>query len=484
MDATSQNSTFLLAGLISGQGAGLSVGSAPQAFDNSAEFGGASFLTSLDQSNQALQFEPESPVMALDMDGLLQAINDLLAGQAATTGTKLPQLEGQEFAAEMTNEDLLSVISQLEGEGVEELVSQLASMLQVQAGVAESKLSAQPSKQQVDEVFAQIRQLFQNTASAQSLLRQHPEKSMTAEALLQQSQANLVNTEVVDQQAEQTKFAERRMAERLNSILPQPAQTVEAANIGENLKQSFIDPELVSTAARQRLESSDSFSNTQMTRDSVNNAVLSQSPILIDRMAAAVSNERQISADLSNWKDPDSSQNPVPMLDLGKGVSGGSRPAAAVMPAIIQTPLTAPQWQSEFSDKVMMMSRVAAGQGQNQVAEIRLNPAHLGPIEVRVSMKDDQASITFSAQHGVVRDAIESSLPRLREMFSNSGIMLADANVSEHSLQNRQQQNQQSGSNSQYGHAEAGSPLNEQNEFISQINLSAMSSSGSLDLYA
>jgi len=484
MDAASQNSTFLLAGLISGQGAGLSVGGVSQATDNSTEFGGASFLASLDQSNQALQFEPESPVMALDMDGLLEALNQLLAGQAATTGTGLPLLEGQEFAADMSNEDLLSVISQLQGEGVEELVTQLASMLQVQAGATESIVSAQPSKQQVDEVFAQIRQLLENTVSSQTSLRQQPEKSMTSEALLQQSQTIVLNSEVVDQSAEQSKLAERRLVERLNAILPQPAQAVEAANVGENLKQSFTGPELASAVARQAQESSDSFSNMQMTRDSFNNAVLSQSPILIDRMAAAMANERQISADLSNWKESDSSQTPVPILDPGKTVSGGSRSAAAAMPTIIQTPLTAPQWQSEFSDKVMMMSRVAATQGQNQVAEIRLNPAHLGPIEVRVSMKDDLASITFSAQHGVVRDAIESSLPRLREMFNNSGIMLADANVSEHSLQNRQQQNQQSDSNAQYGHAEEGLGLNEQNEFISQINLSAMSSPDSLDLYA
>ena len=49
-----------------------------------------------------------------------------------------------------------------------------------------------------------------------------------------------------------------------------------------------------------------------------------------------------------------------------------------------------------------------------QHAEIRLNPAELGPLEVRVAVNRDETSILFTSQHMAVRDAVEAALPRLR----------------------------------------------------------------------
>jgi len=435
----------------------MSIAGASQPIDNPAEFSGPSFLDSLGLSSQALLPNTETSVAALDGGGLL-------SGQTAKMGAGLTLPDGQKRAADMSNEDLFSVISQLQGEGAEALASQLAAMLRGQAGTAESKLSAQLSKQQMDEVFAQIRQLSEITtpSGASSLLLQ----------------TTVVNTAVADPLGGQSKFAERRLVERLNAILPQQAPLAEAANVGGNLRQSFAAAEL----ARQVTGGNDTLPNTVTVRDSAGTAALTQASVLFDRMAA-MSNERQLSADLSNGMTSDPDQNPASTLPFGKAsnllASSGSRPASYV----IQAPLLAPQWQTEFSGKVMLLSSTV-GQGQNQVAEIRLNPAHMGPIEVRVVMKDDQALITFSAQNGAVRDAIESSLPRLREMFSSSGAMLADASVSEHSLSDRQQQNRQSDSEAGYGRTDAGLPMNDQAEFISQINLSAMSPPGSLDLYA
>jgi len=65
-----------------------------------------------------------------------------------------------------------------------------------------------------------------------------------------------------------------------------------------------------------------------------------------------------------------------------------------------------------------------------QSAEIRLNPADLGPIRVQVSVDDDMARVVFTAQHAVARDAIEQSLPRLRDMLSDNGLSLSSSNVS------------------------------------------------------
>ncbi len=70
-----------------------------------------------------------------------------------------------------------------------------------------------------------------------------------------------------------------------------------------------------------------------------------------------------------------------------------------------------------------------AGQNQLQNLHIKLNPANLGSLEVQISMDTDTTSIVFASQHAVVREAVEGAIPRLREMFSNSGINLGDVNV-------------------------------------------------------
>jgi flagellar hook-length control protein FliK len=73
----------------------------------------------------------------------------------------------------------------------------------------------------------------------------------------------------------------------------------------------------------------------------------------------------------------------------------------------------------------------AVNQGM-PAAELHLSPPDLGPMSVRISMDQDQASIAFSSSHAMVREAIEAALPRLRDMLGNQGITLADVNVSQH----------------------------------------------------
>ncbi len=67
-------------------------------------------------------------------------------------------------------------------------------------------------------------------------------------------------------------------------------------------------------------------------------------------------------------------------------------------------------------------------------AEFRLNPANLGPLEVRIDMDNDQVNVAFSSRHADVRDAVEQALPKLREMFEDKGLNLSDADVSQHSF--------------------------------------------------
>lgn len=96
------------------------------------------------------------------------------------------------------------------------------------------------------------------------------------------------------------------------------------------------------------------------------------------------------------------------------------------------------EWGNALGDKVTWM----ATQG-TQVAELQLNPPNLGPLEVRLTVTaDQQANVVFVSHQPAVREAIETALPRLREMLADSGIMLGNSMVGAESFQQQQQQAQ------------------------------------------
>lgn len=88
-----------------------------------------------------------------------------------------------------------------------------------------------------------------------------------------------------------------------------------------------------------------------------------------------------------------------------------------------------PGWGDVFADRVSFAVRQSL-----QEAEIRLNPPQLGQVDVRIVMHNDQASLMFSSPHGAVRDAIEASVARLRDMLAESGFSLVNVDVSDKSL--------------------------------------------------
>ena len=65
-----------------------------------------------------------------------------------------------------------------------------------------------------------------------------------------------------------------------------------------------------------------------------------------------------------------------------------------------------------------------------QTATLRLQPEHLGPVEVKISVDENgSAQVLFSAHHAQTRDALETAMPRLREMFADQGLSLTHTNV-------------------------------------------------------
>ncbi|MDD5241200.1 MAG: flagellar hook-length control protein FliK [Sulfuricella sp.] len=92
------------------------------------------------------------------------------------------------------------------------------------------------------------------------------------------------------------------------------------------------------------------------------------------------------------------------------------------------------EWGGAVGEKVLWMANQS-----HQVAELHLNPPNLGPLEVRLTINNDQASAMFVSSHAAVRESIEAALPRLREMLADNGITLGNTTVGSESFSQQQQ---------------------------------------------
>ena len=98
-------------------------------------------------------------------------------------------------------------------------------------------------------------------------------------------------------------------------------------------------------------------------------------------------------------------------------------------------------WTEEVVNRVMYLSSVNL-----KSAEIQLQPAELGRLDIRVNMvPDQQTQVTFMSAHVGVREALEGQVHRLRDMFHQQGMGQVDVNVSDQSRswQGGQEQAQQ-----------------------------------------
>ncbi|MCX7081431.1 MAG: flagellar hook-length control protein FliK [Pseudomonas sp.] len=100
-------------------------------------------------------------------------------------------------------------------------------------------------------------------------------------------------------------------------------------------------------------------------------------------------------------------------------------------------------WTEEVVNRVMYLSSANL-----KSADIQLQPAELGRLDIRVNMAaDQQTQVTFMSGHAVVREALEGQMHRLRDMFAEQGMGQVDVNVSDQSRGWQGQQQAQQGQN-------------------------------------
>ncbi|KQV16978.1 flagellar hook-length control protein [Pseudomonas sp. Root329] len=86
-------------------------------------------------------------------------------------------------------------------------------------------------------------------------------------------------------------------------------------------------------------------------------------------------------------------------------------------------------WTEEVVNRVMYLSSANL-----KAADIQLQPAELGRLDIRVNMvPDQQTQVTFMSAHPSVREALDGQMHRLRDMFAQQGMGQVDVNVSDQS---------------------------------------------------
>lgn len=115
-----------------------------------------------------------------------------------------------------------------------------------------------------------------------------------------------------------------------------------------------------------------------------------------------------------------------PAAPAAQPVASLSAPAPAVHMAV-PGPVGTPLWREEFAASVSLLAtqRVTS-------AELRVQPAEMGPVQVSIRIEGGEANISCAAQHADTRHALENALPRLREMLESNGISVGSASVGTH----------------------------------------------------
>lgn len=105
-------------------------------------------------------------------------------------------------------------------------------------------------------------------------------------------------------------------------------------------------------------------------------------------------------------------------------------PGSGFSPTLaVTTPVGQPAWASEMGQRVTWLANSELRQ-----AQLQLHPRNLGTVEVRIAYgPEQQLNVSFNATNPIARDALEASLPRLREMFEQQGLNLANTNISQES---------------------------------------------------
>ncbi|NDI86657.1 flagellar hook-length control protein FliK [Undibacterium crateris] len=136
-------------------------------------------------------------------------------------------------------------------------------------------------------------------------------------------------------------------------------------------------------------------------------------------------------------KEQESTALPASVTQASPGFASYVQTEQAVRPVQIPIGVHQTGWDKAIGEHVISMAA-----SKLQQAELSLNPPDLGPLKIILSLNQDQANATFITAQPEVRQALEASMPKLRDMMNDAGMQLAGFNVQTQSSPSGQGQGQ------------------------------------------
>nr|MBX2858910.1 flagellar hook-length control protein FliK [Cellvibrionaceae bacterium] len=128
------------------------------------------------------------------------------------------------------------------------------------------------------------------------------------------------------------------------------------------------------------------------------------------------------------------SKNPNIGHELSNSPSSYSNLGGARANIPVNIHFSKPEWSNMVADRTALMF------AQNVTsADLQLDPPELGPLQVKVSVNQDQASVVFMVSNAAVRDSLDQSVLRLKELLAQQGLDLVNVDVSDRQQSSSQQ---------------------------------------------
>ncbi|MDH5230197.1 MAG: flagellar hook-length control protein FliK [Gammaproteobacteria bacterium] len=372
-------------------------------------------------ADESLAADIESQSTDLKQTDLLKKLGSLKDLLSDTNGEgleslleQLPTLSDDETALTLLLQtDLASLQEQgiIKAEDLDALVQWLTQFDSEKLSPELRKLvdSEQSSELNLSQLRQALRQLIVNM---DDLIKENKTASVEDSVLtkLDSSSDNLKN-----------EFAERIL--QVRQIFQQGSEQQQGTEPGKEELNQFLQKAIQQGIALEKILDGEAFAE-------VLDELKQFQTLMGDKGVDGINRAQQVSDALEQLADRISPQG------LERSVNVANTSAVRSTPNLsLSTPIHNPDWQQGFAQRIAIVV-----QNQLQQADIRLNPPELGAINIRLNINQDQANVVFSSPHGVVRDAIEAAIPRLRDMLNEQGLNLANVDVSAQTPQKQHQE--------------------------------------------
>ncbi len=216
------------------------------------------------------------------------------------------------------------------------------------------------------------------------------------------------------------------MPQQLGERLPQQLDEGMLRRLGERLPLSQQNSQSMLKAENEHTQQLQP--TTDLLRETVAKLVGSEQPV-VEPQAAALPRVGSPVADVVSTLVVNMEANGMGMAPPPASGATSTAPAQTspvVVPQAVTIPPGEKGWDQAIGERILWMTG-----REVQSASVRIRPPNLGPLHIQLSIQNDQASVNFTAQHGIVKEALEAAIPRLREMLADSGIQLVNVDVSQ-----------------------------------------------------